>query len=79
MDVVGDVDLPTTSPAMGLVTTLIEEFFARGAAAVSGRKGEMQIDLNLTTLAAMGSALLHTGSAGFNIMCRRGRSGSARA
>jgi DNA polymerase/3'-5' exonuclease PolX len=31
----------------------------------------MQIDLNLTTIEAMGSALMHhTGSAGFNIMCR---------
>jgi DNA polymerase/3'-5' exonuclease PolX len=71
-DVVGDVDLLTTSPtAMSLLPTLVDEVFVRGAAKVSGRKGEIQVDLNLTTVEAMGSALMHhTGSAGFNIMCR---------
>src|SRR5262249_40366709 len=71
-EVVGDVDLLTTSPAaMGLLPMLVDEVFVRGAAKVSGRKGEIQVDLNLTTVEAMGSALMHhTGSAGFNIMCR---------
>jgi DNA polymerase/3'-5' exonuclease PolX len=71
-EVVGDVDLLTTSPpAMGLLRMLLDEMFVKGAAKVSGRKGEIQVDLNLATIEAMGSALLHhTGSAGFNIMCR---------
>jgi DNA polymerase (family 10) len=71
-EVVGDVDLLTTSPAaMSLLPMLVDEVFVQGAAKVSGRKGDIQVDLNLTTAAAMGSALMHhTGSAGFNIMCR---------
>jgi DNA polymerase/3'-5' exonuclease PolX len=71
-EIVGDVDLLTTSPAaMGLLPTLVDELFVQGAAKVSGRKGEIQVDLNVTTVEAMGSALMHhTGSAGFNIMCR---------
>jgi DNA polymerase (family 10) len=71
-EVVGDVDLLTTSPvAMSLLATLIDKVFVQGAAKVSGRKGEIQVDLNITTVEAMGSALMHhTGSAGFNIMCR---------
>src|SRR5262249_29918259 len=70
--IVGDVDLLTNSTvAMGLLPLLVDEVFVQGAAKVSGRKGELQIDLNLTTVEAMGSALMHhTGSAGFNIMCR---------
>jgi len=69
---VGDIDLLTTSSAgMGLLRMLVDELFVQGAAKVSGRKGEIQLDLNFTTVEAMGSALLHhTGSAGFNIMCR---------
>jgi len=56
---------------MGLLPTLVDEVFVQGAAKVSGRRGEVQVDLNITTVEAMGSALLHhTGSAGFNIMCR---------
>jgi DNA polymerase (family 10) len=71
-EVVGDIDLLTTSSeVLGLLTTLIDEVFVQGAAKVSGRRGEIQVDLNLTTVEAMGSALMHhTGSAGFNIMCR---------
>ena len=71
-EVVGDVDLLTTSQqAMGLLPMLVDEVFVQGAAKVSGRKGEIQVDLNLTTVEVLGSALLHhTGSAGFNIMCR---------
>jgi DNA polymerase (family 10) len=71
-EVVGDVDLLTISPtAMNLLPMLVDQVFVKGAAKVSGRKGEIQIDLNLTTVEAMGSALMHhTGSAGFNIMCR---------
>jgi DNA polymerase/3'-5' exonuclease PolX len=71
-EIVGDVDLLTTSPAaISLLPTLVDELFVKGAAKVSGRKGEIQVDLNLTTVEAMGSALLHhTGSAQFNIMCR---------
>jgi DNA polymerase/3'-5' exonuclease PolX len=34
---------------------LVDEVFGQGAAKVSGRKGEMQIDLNLTTVEAMGA------------------------
>ena len=69
---VGDVDLLTTSPAsMSVLSTLLDEVFVQGSSKVSGRKGEIQIDLNITTVEAMGSALMHhTGSAGFNIMCR---------
>lgn len=56
---------------MGLLPFLVDEVFVQGDAKVSGRKGEIQVDLNFTTLAALGSALLHhTGSAQFNIMCR---------
>jgi hypothetical protein len=45
--------------------------FVQGAAKVSGRKGEIQVDLNFTTVKALGSALMHhTGSKRFNIMCR---------
>ena len=71
-EVVGDVDLLTTSPAaIGLLPMLIDEVLVQGRAKVSGRKRELQIDLNLTTIEAMGAALMHhTGSAGFNIMCR---------
>jgi DNA polymerase (family 10) len=71
-EVVGDVDLLTTSQeAMGLFPMLVDEVFVQGGAKVSGRKSEIQVDLNLTTVEAMGSALMHhTGSAGFNIMCR---------
>jgi DNA polymerase (family 10) len=71
-EVVGDVDVLTTSQeAMGLLPRLVDEVFVKGDAKVSARKGEIQIDLNLTTVEAMGSALMHhTGSAGFNIMCR---------
>src|SRR5262245_16757780 len=70
--IVGDVDLLTTSTvAMGLLSMLVDEVLVKGEAKVSGRKGEVQVDLNFTTVEAMGSALLHhTGSAGFNIMCR---------
>jgi DNA polymerase/3'-5' exonuclease PolX len=70
--IVGDVDLLTTSTvAMGLLPMLVDEVLVKGDAKVSGRKGEVQIDLNFTAVEAMGSALLHhTGSAGFNIMCR---------
>ena len=50
---------------------LVDEVFVQGAAKVSGRKGEIQIDLNFTTVEAMGSALLHhTGSAQFNVFTR---------
>jgi DNA polymerase/3'-5' exonuclease PolX len=67
-EIVGDVDFLTTSTvAMGLLPTLVDELFVQGAAKVSGRKGEIQVDLNITTVEAMGH---HTGSAGFNIMCR---------
>jgi DNA polymerase/3'-5' exonuclease PolX len=71
-EVVGDVDLLTTSPAaMGLLLTLVDEVFVQGSARVSGRKGQIQVDLNLTTVEALGSALMHhTGSKQFNIMCR---------
>jgi DNA polymerase (family X) len=70
--IVGDVDLLTTSPvAMGLLPMLVDEVFVQGEAKVSGRKGEVQIDLNFTTVEAMGSALLHhTGSAQFNVFTR---------
>src|SRR4029453_2600873 len=58
--VVGDVDLLTTSTvAMGLLPMLVEEVFVQGLAKVSGRKGDIQVDLNFTTVEAMGSALLH--------------------
>jgi DNA polymerase/3'-5' exonuclease PolX len=71
-EVVGDIDLLTTSQeAMGLLSMLVDEVFVKGEAKVSARKGGIQVDLNFTTVEAMGSALLHhTGSAGFNIMCR---------
>jgi len=71
-EIVGDVALLTTSPAaLGLLPMLIDEVFVQGAAKVSGRKGDVQVDLNLTTVEALASALMHhTGSAGFNIMCR---------
>jgi DNA polymerase (family X) len=70
--IVGDVDLLTTSPiAMGLLPMLVDEVFVQGDAKVSGRKGEIQVDLNFTTVEAMGSALLHhTGSAQFNVFTR---------
>jgi DNA polymerase/3'-5' exonuclease PolX len=70
--IVGDVDLLTTSTiAMGLLPMLVDEVFVQGAAKVSGRKGEIQVDLNFTTVEAMGSALLHhTGSAQFNVFTR---------
>jgi DNA polymerase/3'-5' exonuclease PolX len=62
--IVGDVDLLTTSTvAMHLFTTLVDEVFVKGVVKVSGQKGAVQVDLNFTTLEAMGSALLHhTGS-----------------
>jgi DNA polymerase (family X) len=70
--IVGDVDLLTTSTvALGLLPMLVDEVSVKGDAKVSGRKGEIQVDLNFTTVDAMGSALLHhTGSKNFNIMCR---------
>src|SRR5262245_24428571 len=70
--IVGDVDLLTTSTvAMGLFPMLVDEVLVKGEAKVSGRKGEIQIDLNYTTVEAMGSALLHhTGSAQFNVFTR---------
>jgi len=70
--IVGDVDLLTTSTvAMGLLPMLVDEVFVQGDAKVSGRKGEIQVDLNFTTVDAMGSALLHhTGSAQFNVFTR---------
>lgn len=70
--IVGDIDLLTTSTiAMGLFPMLVDEVFVQGEAKVSGRKGEIQIDLNFTTVEAMGSALLHhTGSAMFNVFTR---------
>jgi DNA polymerase/3'-5' exonuclease PolX len=70
--IVGDVDLLTTSTiAMGLLPMLVDEVFVQGEAKVSGRKGELQVDLNFTTVETMGSALLHhTGSAMFNIFTR---------
>jgi DNA polymerase/3'-5' exonuclease PolX len=70
--VVGDVDLLTTSTvALGLLPMLVDEVFVQGVAKVSGRKGEIQVDLNFTTVEAMGSALLHhTGSAQFNVFTR---------
>jgi hypothetical protein len=38
-EIVGDIDLLTTSPtAMGLLPTLIDEVFVQGAAKVSGRR-----------------------------------------
>jgi DNA polymerase (family X) len=50
---------------------LLDHVFVRGDAKVSGRKGEIQVDLNFTTVEAMGSALLHhTGSAMFNVFTR---------
>ena len=50
---------------------LVDEVFVQGDAKVSGRKGEIQVDLNFTTVEAMGSALLHhTGSAQFNVFTR---------
>jgi DNA polymerase/3'-5' exonuclease PolX len=56
--IVGDVDLLTTSTvAMGLLPMLVDEVFVQGEAKVSGRKGEVQIDLNFTTPEALGSAL----------------------
>jgi DNA polymerase (family 10) len=71
-EVVGDVDLVTTSQeALGLFRMLVDEVFVKGDAKVSARKGEVQVDLNFTTVAAMGSALLHhTGSAQFNVFTR---------
>jgi DNA polymerase/3'-5' exonuclease PolX len=71
-EIVGDVDLLTTSPAaMGLFPTLVDEVFVKGDAKVSARKGGLQVDLNFTTIEAMGSALLHhTGSAQFNVFTR---------
>jgi DNA polymerase (family X) len=71
-EVVGDVDLLTTSQeAMGLFHMLVDEVFVKGDAKVSARKGGIQIDLNFTTVEAMGSALLHhTGSAQFNVFTR---------
>jgi DNA polymerase (family 10) len=71
-DVVGDVDLLTTSPqTMGLFPMLVDEVFVKGEAKVSARKGGIQVDLNFTTVGAMGSALLHhTGSAQFNVFTR---------
>jgi DNA polymerase (family 10) len=70
--VVGDVDLLTTSTvAMEMFARLVDEVFVRGTAKISGRKGTVQIDLNFTTIEAMGSALLHhTGSARFNVFTR---------
>jgi DNA polymerase (family 10) len=70
--IVGDVDLLTTSQhTMGLLPFLVDEVFVQGDAKVSGRKGEIQVDLNFTTVEAMGSALLHhTGSAQFNVFTR---------
>jgi DNA polymerase (family 10) len=70
--VVGDVDLLTTSiVAMGLFANLVDEVFVQGSAKVSARKGGIQVDLNFTTVEAMGSALLHhTGSAMFNVFTR---------
>jgi DNA polymerase (family 10) len=71
-EVVGDVDLLTTSQeAMGLFQMLVDEVFVKGDAKVSARKGGIQVDLNFTTVEAMGSALLHhTGSAQFNVFTR---------
>jgi DNA polymerase (family X) len=70
--IVGDVDLLTTSlDAMQLFANLVDEVFVKGGAKISGRKGEIQVDLNFTTVEAMGSALLHhTGSAQFNVFTR---------
>ena len=67
--VVGDVDLLTTSTvAMEVFARLVDEVFVRSMAKISGREGPAQIDLNFTTIEAMGSALLnHTGSAQFNV------------
>src|SRR5262249_10929752 len=64
-EIVGDVDLLTTSQeAMGLFRVFVDEVFVKGDAKVSARKGGIQVDLNFTTVEAMGSALLHhTGSA----------------
>jgi len=40
-EVVGDVDLLTTSPAaLGLLPMLLDEVFVQGRAKVSGRRGE---------------------------------------
>jgi DNA polymerase (family 10) len=71
-EVVGDVDLLTTSQeAMGLFPMFVDEVFVKGDAKVSARKGGIQVDLNFTTVEAMGSALLHhTGSAQFNVFTR---------
>ena len=71
-EVVGDVDLLTTSPvSMDHFTMLVDEVFVKGDAKVSARKGGIQVDLNFTTDEAMGSALLHhTGSAQFNVFTR---------
>jgi DNA polymerase (family 10) len=70
--IVGDVDLLTTSiAAMEMFVSLVDEVFVKGDAKVSARKGEIQVDLNFTTVEAMGSALLHhTGSAQFNVFTR---------
>jgi DNA polymerase (family 10) len=70
--IVGDVDLLTTSTiAMELFRDLLEEIFVQGIAKISGRRGPVQVDLNFTTVEAMGSALLHhTGSAMFNVFTR---------
>jgi DNA polymerase/3'-5' exonuclease PolX len=70
--VVGDIDLLTNSHiAMQAFPDVVDEVFVRGKAKVSGRKGEIQVDLNFTTEAAMGAALLHhTGSAAFNVFTR---------
>ena len=71
-EVVGDVDLLTMSTiAMEVFADLVEEVFVKGEAKISGRKGPVQVDLNFTTIEAMGSALLHhTGSAMFNVFTR---------
>ena len=71
-EIIGDVDLLTTSQeAMGLFPMLVDEVFVKGEAKVSARKGGIQVDLNFTTVEAMGSALLHhTGSAQFNVFTR---------
>ena len=69
---VRDVDLLTTSTiAMEIFANLVDQVFVKGDAKISARKGEIQIDLNFTTVEAMGSALLHhTGSAMFNVFTR---------
>ena len=54
--IVGDVDLLTTSTiAMGLLPMLVDEVLVKGEAKVSGRKGTLQVDLNFTTVEAMGT------------------------